>query len=143
MSAPFVIIQKIAGMMNVQPVAACPIKRRQTVTKKISVYLASAYTKGDVAQNINKAICIADILAEGGFAPYIPTLTHFWHLVSPHPWEFWIDYDAELLPMFDCVLRIPGESVGADREVMQAIELGIPVFYTISDLREAYNGSSA
>ena len=140
MSAPFVVIRKIAGMMNVRPVAVSRTKKRQTVTKKISVYLASAYTKGDVAQNINKAICIADILADGGFIPYIPILTHFWHLVSPHPYEFWIDYDAQLLPMFDCVLRIPGESAGADREVAQAIECGIPVFYTISDLREFYNG---
>ncbi len=113
------------------------------MTKKISIYLASAYTKGDVAQNINTAISIADILAEDGFIPYIPILTHFWHLVSPHPWEFWVEYDAQLLPMFDCVLRIPGESAGADREVAQAIELGIPVFYTISDLREANNGFSA
>lgn len=101
-----------------------------------TVFISCPYTKGDVAINIRKAIEVADILAEAGYTPYIPILTHFWHLVSPKPWEFWIDYDSNLLPMFDCVLRIPGESKGADREVEQAIGLCIPVYYSIDELRK-------
>jgi hypothetical protein len=73
-------------MTSAQPVVVNLIKRNLAMTAKTRVYLALPYTKGDVAQNIHKAICIADILADDGFIPYIPILTHFWHLVSPHPW---------------------------------------------------------
>lgn len=100
----------------------------------MTVYIASPYTKGDVACNIHRAILTADLLIEMGHTPYVPVLTHFWHLVIPHPWEFWIEYDLKLLPMFDCVLRIPGESEGADREVAQAKNLGIPVYYSLEEL---------
>ncbi|GAG05287.1 unnamed protein product, partial [marine sediment metagenome] len=34
------------------------------------------------------------------------------------------------LEVCDCVLRLPGESAGADLEVERAKELGIPVYLT-------------
>jgi hypothetical protein len=42
--------------------------------------------------------------------------------------------DFEWLKCCDAVLRLPGESTGADREVALAKELGIPVYYSIADI---------
>lgn len=101
---------------------------------KSKVYIAAPYTKGDVAMNVRSVIEAADELVRLGFAPYLPHLTHFWHLVSPHPIEFWYANDNEWLPMCDALLRLPGESHGADDEITLAQKLGIPVFYSIDNL---------
>ena len=100
------------------------------------VYLACPYSRGDVGQNVHNAIKIADMVVERGHIPYIPVWTHFWHLISPKPWEFWMKLDEEFLKMCDCVFRTAGESVGADREVELAKKLGIPVIYNIGELDE-------
>lgn len=102
--------------------------------KPSRIYIAGPYTKGDVAQNVRNAIIIADRLAQVGYVPFIPHLSHFWHLLCPHDWEFWLDQDLDWLEVCDCLLRLPGESVGADREVERAFELGIPVYLEIHDL---------
>ena len=101
------------------------------------VYIAGPYTKGDVAQNVHNAIKVADQLVELGHIPYIPHLTHFWHLISPRPWWFWLDYDLQWLEKCDCVLRLDGESVGADKEELAAHKLGKLVYYSIADIGEA------
>lgn len=100
------------------------------------VYIAGPYTKGDVAQNVRNAILAADRLAKAGYVPFIPHLTHFWHLLCPHEWEFWLEQDLHWLEACDCVLRLPGESIGADREVEHAQELGIPVYLSIGQLHD-------
>jgi hypothetical protein len=40
----------------------------------------------------------------------------------------------EWLAVCDCVLRLPGESKGADAEVKFAQEIGKPVYYSIAEL---------
>ena len=97
------------------------------------VYIACPYS-GDVGQNVHNAIKIADALVECGHKPYIPLLTHFWHIVSPQPYQFWIDYDNEILARCDCVFRTLGQSDGADKEVKLAQKLGLPVFYNLYDI---------
>jgi len=100
----------------------------------MKVYIAAPYTKGDVAQNVHNAIKTANILIDMGHIPYIPHLTHFWHLVSPKPWEFWIEYDSIWLHYCDCLLRLQGESTGADHEVDIALKMGMKVYYNLRDL---------
>jgi hypothetical protein len=92
------------------------------------VYVAGPYTKGDVAVNVRNAYAAAEFLANAGFAPYVPHATHFWHLLFPHPYEFWLELDIVFLRCCDVLLRLPGESTGADREVSAALSDGIPVF---------------
>ena len=103
------------------------------------IYIAGPYSKGDVAKNIRNAFKIANDLADLGFAPFVPHATHFWHIIFPRPYEFWLELDKQFLPLCDALLRIPGESSGADKEVKLAKELNIPVFYTIDELRKYYN----
>jgi len=99
------------------------------------IYIASAYTKGDVAINVRNAIMIADELVRLGHTPFIPHLTHFWHLVSPKTISFWYCYDMSFLDNWaEAILRVDGISEGADNEVIRAEELGLPVYYDIEDL---------
>jgi len=45
----------------------------------------------------------------------------------PQKYEKWMSIDETFLEVCDIVCRLPGESKGADREVIRAKELGIPV----------------
>ncbi len=103
------------------------------------IYIAGPYSKGDVAKNVRNAFKIANDLADLGFAPFVPHSTHFWHLIFPRPYEFWLELDNQFLPLCDALLRIPGESNGADKEVKLAKDLNLPVFYTIDDLKKYYD----
>lgn len=100
----------------------------------IKVYVAGPYTKGDVAVNVRNAFEAANQLADLGFAPFVPHHTHFWHMMFPRPYEFWLDLDSQFLPFCNAILRLPGESNGADKEVKQAEDAGIPVFFDIESL---------
>ena len=94
----------------------------------MKIFIAGPYTKGDVAQNVRAAIDAADRLIEAGHVPFVPHLSHFQHLVHPRPYEDWIRLDKEWLKVCDAVVRLPGESPGADRETALARELKISVF---------------
>ena len=100
------------------------------------IYLASPYTNGDIAQNIKKVIGYADRLFEMGHTPFIPHLAFLWHLISPKPVSFWYAYDLIWLSFCDALLRLPGESIGADKEVQFAKDNCIPVYYSVGELDE-------
>jgi hypothetical protein len=98
------------------------------------VYVAGPYTKPDPCVNTNTAILAGDRLWAYGLIPFVPHLTHFWHTVTLKPYTSWLAYDMEWLKVCDVVLRLPGESSGADKECDEAKSLGIPVFYTMADV---------
>jgi hypothetical protein len=98
------------------------------------VYVAGPYSSGDVAANVRNAYAAATRLADAGFAPFVPHHTHFWHLLFPRPYEEWLRLDLTFLPCCDAVLRLPGESSGADAEVREATTLRIPVFDDLEEL---------
>lgn len=102
----------------------------------MKVYIAGPYTKGDVAINVRNAILIADAVYQLGYHPYIPHLTHFWHMLCPKEYEQWLAVDLIWLRECDVVLRVPGESNGADKEVEAALEMGMLVFYSLEELKE-------
>jgi hypothetical protein len=101
------------------------------------IYIAGPYSKGDPVINTANAIRAADHLASYGIIPFVPHLTLFWHLLSPHEIEFWYNYDIAWLSKCDGLLRLSGESPGADNEVRIAEEKGIKIYYTMSDLIDA------
>lgn len=104
----------------------------------IKVYIASPYTLGDVGQNVHNAMVAADSLIDLGFAPFVPLYSHFQHIRFPRPYKTWVQLDLEWLRYCDCLLRLPGKSRGADKEVCLAIERNIPVFQTISKIARHY-----
>ena len=100
------------------------------------VYIAGPYTHPDPIVNVREAVSTADILYEyENVIPVVPHLTMFWHLVHPHPVEFWYEYDLCILRRCDAVFRMKGESTGADAEVDLAEKLGLPVFGPYIDPR--------
>lgn len=103
------------------------------------IYIAAPYTKGDVIFNIRAVIDAAEAVAAKGHTPYIPHLAAMWHLVHPHPVEFWYDYDLAWLRMCDAVLRLPGESIGADAEVEEARRRHMPIL-RFEDLQDMETG---
>ena len=100
------------------------------------VYIAGPYTKGDVAVNVKNAIDAADKLAQLGFAPYVPHLVHFWHMIHPQSYDFWCRLDNEFVVLCNAVLLLPGESAGAEAEVALAEKNCIPVFKSIQELMD-------
>lgn len=103
------------------------------------VYIASSYTLGDVAVNVKLQIDTVDELMNKGFAPFAPLYSHFQHMVHPRPYQDWVKIDLEWVKVCDCLLRLDGESKGADGEVEYAKELGLPVFYSINEMYLYYN----
>jgi len=99
------------------------------------VYIASPYTLGDPVLNVRTQIDAAEKVTELGFLPYIPLLNHLWHIASPHDYQYWIDAGIEWVRHCDILLRLPGDSKGADAEVQLAAELGIPVIYGLHNFR--------
>jgi len=107
--------------------------------KKIKVYIASPYTLGDAAENVRAQIDAVDELMNMGFMPFAPLYSHFQHMVHPRPYQDWIDIDLEWVEVCDCLLRLPGESSGADDEVEFAELSHIPVYYSFEELYNVYN----
>lgn len=98
------------------------------------VYIAGPYSRPDPCENTHKAVAAANEVWDAGLIPVVPHLTHFWHTMTPKPYEQWLAYDLEIMRRCDAVLRIPGESSGADAEVAEADRLGIPVFLSMEGL---------
>lgn len=98
------------------------------------VYIASPYTVGYVAVNVRESLIMADRLEGLGFMVFAPLLSHFRHMIRPHEYEYWVERDIEWLERCDCVLRMPGKSEGADREVGFAQASGKPVYWSIEEL---------
>jgi hypothetical protein len=99
------------------------------------IYVAGPYSNGDMVLNVRNAVLAAEELIKLEFIPYIPHLTMFWHIITPHKYSFWIDYDLRWLDKCEALLRLPGESKGADAEVEYAKESNIPVYYSIEELK--------
>jgi len=111
--------------------------------RKPLVYIASPYTKGIKKRNLeahyNEFIYLN---STGLVTPIAPLANEAIHQASPQSYQYWIDYDLELVSRCDAVLAIDAvvtdcdghiiyhvfESEGRDNEVRTAREQGIPVF---------------
>jgi hypothetical protein len=92
------------------------------------IYVAGPITKGDQHLNVRNAILAAEQLRAAGFVPFLPHLCFAWHMIAPVDYEEWMAYDFAWIARCDALVRLPGESNGADREVLEAERLGLPVF---------------
>lgn len=98
------------------------------------IYIASPYSKGNSLANVRRQIDAAEQLASMGHVPILPLLSHYWDEVYPHSWAFWLNLCIAILQRCDAVLRLDGESTGADVEVKEAQARGMPVFYRVSEI---------
>jgi nucleoside 2-deoxyribosyltransferase len=105
---------------------------------KKRVYIASPYTLGDQLENVNVQMDMYSELLDLGFLPFAPLYSHYVHERHPKSYDAWMEVDYEWINVCDCLLRLPGESGGADLEVKHAESKGIPVFYSVEDLIKYY-----
>lgn len=103
---------------------------------KAIVFVSSPYTLGDKQANVDTQRRVAHQLLDLGYCPIVPLLSHYLEEMRPRPWEEWMHMDFALLAMAHCLLRLPGQSKGADMEVAHATALGIPVYYSLPQLLE-------
>lgn len=96
------------------------------------VYIAGP--KGEQFINVRNAVLVGQAVLDVDHDPFIPHLCAFWSMITGEAdYEKWMNYDMEWLKVSDVLVRMPGESSGADREVARAKELHIPII-TMYDL---------
>lgn len=123
-----------------------------TDRKDIVVYVAGPITNGPLDGNIRQACEAGMRLLKAGLSPHVPHLSCFmgarqlyeggifspFYLAEVLPegttHEDWYGVDMPFVRRSDCLLRISGESKGADMEVAEAMRCGIPVFHTVEDV---------
>lgn len=100
------------------------------------IYISGPITLGNGRWNFFKSVETQAQLIESGFAPLNPVLTMMLpgHQNISH--EAWLEVDLPWIECADAVLRLPGESAGADEEVAFAEDHNIPVFISIETLEE-------
>lgn len=103
----------------------------------VSVYVSGPLTQGDPWANTNAAIVASTKLRDAGMVPFCPHLSTLWATVTPRPYEWWMALDLEWVARCDCLLRLPGESKGADREMALARSLGKGVWHDVDALIDA------
>ena len=103
------------------------------------VYVAGPISKGDVFANIRLGIDTGAELRKLGFAPFVPHYDYPAYMWRNDVWDYEtvLANDFDWIMKCDAILRLPGESAGADREVAFANEQKIPVYFSVSDLLDA------
>jgi len=89
---------------------------------------------GHPHENIRGACDAARVLILLGYAPFMPHLSYRIDPNNGFSHKKWMEIDLPWVDVADAVLRLPGDSLGADIEVAYAEKKGIPVFETIEKL---------
>jgi hypothetical protein len=100
------------------------------------VYVAGPYTAPtaqQIQENVDRAIDAGNALLDAGLFPYVPHLSHYQHQRKQQHYEVWMALDLSVIRRMDALLRLPGASSGADREVALAKEIGIPVLWSVDE----------
>ncbi len=115
------------------------------------VYIAGPISKGDMLHNVRQADEAFIALLRAGFAPFCPHWSVYHGSAHRQGRESIVSALADALPnntthadwmgadlpwvrVAEAVLRLPGESIGADLEVAEAVKAGIPVFADVAEL---------
>ena len=101
----------------------------------VHVYVAGPISS-DPRGHAREALRVGTELLNAGLAPFVPHLSVWWDEFYPQAYERWLAYDFAWLSRCDALLRLPGASPGADREVAFARERGIPVFGSVGAVLE-------
>lgn len=118
--------------------------------RDVLVYLAGPISKGDLVHNISQADGAFFALLKAGVPAICPHWSCFAGSVYRSTYEAvcgcahvlpeqtthaeWYGMDLAIVRRCDAVLRLPGESTGADLETAEAQQRGIPVFHSTWDV---------
>lgn len=95
-------------------------------SRKPFIYVAGPISK-DPFGCVRQATEVWPTLRRAGAVPFLPQLSIIHEIVAPLPYEEWMAYDFDVLEMADGLVRLPGESPGAEREIDHANTIGVPV----------------
>lgn len=99
------------------------------------IYIASPYSSYDDKQAaVNVQIDAFAALRDAGHQPIAPLLSHYIDERHPASYERWMQWCMTMVSVADLVVRLPGESKGADAEVAEARRRGIPVVYGVESI---------
>ena len=109
--------------------------------KSLRVYIAGPMTNGGQGYDMGKiheAIKAYFTLIELGHTPHCSQLTVFCDFLAPSriAYHEWLRLDERYISNSDVVLRMRGDSVGADYECAYAIAEGIPVVKSLAAIVE-------
>lgn len=79
---------------------------------------------------VRDSLPVYKFLLDNGAVPVGLQFAIIAEMVDPLSYEEWMDYAYGLIDHCDLLVRLPGESSGADREVDYASKRGLPVIYT-------------
>lgn len=107
---------------------------------KKTVFIACPYTnenRATVNVNVYRCMYASEEIWNSGFIPFFTLLTHFYEQkYFRHRYEDWMEYTMTWLSKCDIVLRLPGKSSGADREIELAKKLNKKIYYNVKELIE-------
>lgn len=96
------------------------------------IYVAGPISRDPMA-GTRAAVLAGAELMRGGLVPFVPHLSVLWQMIDPVEYEDWMIQDFAWIRRCDALLRLPGESPGADREVAFAKQGGLPIFTRATD----------
>lgn len=88
------------------------------------------------------AMLAAHAVLDLGVTPFVPHLCHYLHGVRACDYEEWMRFDFVWLERSDALLRLPGLSPGAEREVLRMLQLERPVFHSLEALKQHLKASN-
>lgn len=108
--------------------------------RRMRVYCAGSYSAPDVISvldNMRRGMQLGYEVITNGFAPFVPWFDYHFSLIGPMELQEYLDYSMAWLEASDAVLLVPGweESKGTKKEIDRARALGIPVFYSMDQLK--------
>lgn len=107
------------------------------MSERLRIYVSGPLSRGSRERNVRIAVAVGLDLIKAGFAPLVPHLTHFMDATDAMGHQIWLDVDLPWVDVCDGLLRIPGESVGADMEVARAQKLGLPIYTCVREVTES------
>lgn len=93
------------------------------------IYIAGPITGGNRTANFAQSCSAMSRLLTAGYAPFCPHLTMLHPEAYTLPYEDWMEFDFSFLSTCVALLRLPGESPGADREMTFALDHNIDIFH--------------
>jgi len=92
------------------------------------LYVAAPYRKPDPVANTHAVCRVAiEIYERTEWCPFVPHTSLVLHMVAPREDQYWLDYDLHILRHCVAIVRLPGESPGADAEIEEAKRIGIRI----------------
>jgi hypothetical protein len=98
------------------------------------VYIAGPYTSNPVLNTRQATRTGLDLWRTGLAVPYVPHWSIVADLIQPMRHDRWLAYSCDVILHCDALLRLPGDSPGADIEVTFAAEHRIPQYSDIESL---------